>query len=55
MVATWPQVVSLLLDLFVFGVGIFAIWCGFQVCGEFSFVLLAVARCYWRVSLDMDD
>ena len=42
------------LELLVFLVGLFVIWLGLQVCGEFWFVVLAVARCYWQISLDVD-
>ena len=36
-------------------VGLCVIWFGFGVFGEASFVILAVVRCWYRLSLDVDE
>jgi hypothetical protein len=55
MVAPWQEFVSVGLELLTLVVGLSAIWVCFQLCGELAFVFLAVARCRWRLSLDMGD
>ncbi len=54
MVAPWTEWASVLIELLSLVLVIFGIWLSFQVFGEFAFVVLAVARCYWCLSLDMD-
>ncbi len=62
MVAPWQELAAVLLEpgwqavlleLLYFLVGLYVIWLGLQMCGEFGFVVLAVARCYWQLSLEM--
>ena len=42
-------------ELLVRLVGLFVIWFGFGVFGEASFVILAVVRCWYRLSLDVHN
>ena len=53
MVAPWPEWYAVLVELLVLLRGVCVIWLGLQVFGEFGFVVLAVARCYWQLSLDI--
>ena len=53
MVAPWQEFVSVGLELLTLVVGLSAIWVCFQLCGEWTFVLIAVARCWWKMSLDI--
>jgi hypothetical protein len=55
MVAPLHEWVSVGLELLSFLLGVFAIWVGFQLCGEWAFVVLAVARCRWGLSLDTGE
>ena len=53
MVAPWQEFVAVGFELLAWWLCIFAIWCGFQLCGEWTFVLIAAARCWWKMSLDI--
>jgi hypothetical protein len=54
MVAPWPEWQAVIQEVLVRLVGLFVIWFGFGVFGETSFVILAVVRCWYRLSLDVD-
>ena len=55
MVAPWPEWQAVIQEVLVRLVGLFVIWFGFGVFGETSFVILAVVRCWYRLSLDVDE
>ena len=55
MVAPWPEWQAVIQELLILLVDLFVIWFGFGVFGEASFVILAVVRCWYRLSLDVDD
>ena len=54
MVAPWPEWQAVIQEVLVRLVGLFVIWFGFGVFGEASFVILAVVRWWYRLSLDVD-
>ncbi len=54
MVAPWQEWLAVIEELLVRLVVLFAIWFGFGVFGEAAFVILAVVRCWYTLSLDVD-
>jgi len=55
MVAPWPEWQAVIQEVLVRLVGLVVVWFGFQAFGEASFVILAAVRCWYRLSLDVDE
>ena len=43
--ASWEQVVALIVELLQLWSGVFILWCGLQVFGEAGFAIFALVRC----------
>ncbi len=51
--ASWEQVVALVVELLQLWSGVFILWCGLQVFGEAGFVIFALVRCRWVLLPDI--